>query len=98
MIRRCPRLGFTLIEMLVVLAIISILVGLLLPAVQKAREAAARTSCGNNLHQLGLAMHHYHDFYKQLPPTRLWRASATWAVLILPFVEQDNLYKQWDLT
>jgi prepilin-type N-terminal cleavage/methylation domain-containing protein/prepilin-type processing-associated H-X9-DG protein len=93
--RRC---GFTLIELLVVIAIISVLMGLLLPAVQKAREAANRMSCGNNLHQLGLAMHEYHGSYNRLPPTRYMGASATWAVLILPYLEQDNLYTKWNLS
>lgn len=94
---RCRRPGFTLVELLVVLAIISLLVGLLLPAVQKAREAANRISCANNLKQIGLAMHHYHDTQGFLPPTRLAEQQATWAVLILPYLEQDNLYRQWNL-
>jgi len=92
------RNGFTLIELLVVIAIISVLLGLLLPAVQKARESANRISCANNLKQLGLAMHQYHNVMERLPPTRLGQGYATWAVLILPYIEQDNLYRQWDLT
>src|SRR5207244_4509678 len=79
-------------------AIISVLAGLLLPAVQKAREAANRMSCGNNLHQLGLAMHMYHDTLGTLPPDRLRTGYATWAVLLLPFLEQDNLFRKWDLS
>jgi prepilin-type N-terminal cleavage/methylation domain-containing protein len=96
--RRRERGAFTLIELLVVMAVISMLVGLLLPAVQKAREAANRISCGNNLKQIGLAMHMYHDVHDRLPPTRINETSATWAVLILPQLEQDNLYRQWDLS
>jgi prepilin-type N-terminal cleavage/methylation domain-containing protein len=90
------RPAFTLVELLVVIAIIAILVGLLLPAVQAAREAANRTQCANNLHQIGMAIHLYHDVYKHLPPSRVSETEGpSWAWLILPGLEQDNLYRQW---
>jgi type II secretory pathway pseudopilin PulG len=86
----------SLVEILVVIAIIGILVGLLLPAVQAVREAANRTQCANNLHQIGLAMHLYENQYKCLPPSRLLASeSPSWAWLILPNLEQQNLYRQW---
>src|SRR5437016_5586173 len=113
--RRC---GFTLIELLVVIAIIAILIGLLIPAVQKVREAAARAQCANNLKQIGIAAHNYHDVNKRFPPAMMvaalgakntWGATPytnnpssayrnpgfgpNWAVFLLPYVEQDNLFK-----
>jgi prepilin-type N-terminal cleavage/methylation domain-containing protein/prepilin-type processing-associated H-X9-DG protein len=110
--RRSPQktVGFTLVELLVVIAIIGILVALLLPAVQAAREAARRAQCFNNLKQLALAMHNYHDVYKCFPFGHIYRGGDHdgiptndfggtgfgWGYAILPYIEQGSLYQQFD--
>lgn len=111
--QRPSRYGFTLVELLVVIAIIGVLVGLLLPAVQAAREAARRMSCSNNLKQIGLALHNYHDTFNQFPYSVMNSGSITsgsaqpapgqvrnhrgW-LLVLPFIEQQNLQEQLNLS
>jgi len=97
--RTAPRRGFTLIELLVVIAIIAVLIGLLLPAVQMVREAANRIKCSNNLKQLGLAAHNFHDVNGHFPPGIGYYPPAGCGVFgthqfhLLPYVEQDNLYR-----
>ncbi len=84
--------GFTLIELLVVIAIIAILIALLLPAVQQAREAARRIQCKNNLKQMGLALHNYHDVHSRFPMGFIKQHGTAWSAMILPQLDQTNLY------
>ncbi len=95
-----PRRAFTLVELLVVIAIIGVLIGLLLPAVQAAREAARRSSCSNNLKQVGLGIHSYHDAQKKIPPGVIGGGGwgVQWHILILPYMEQQTIYDRLDLT
>jgi len=98
------KTAFTLIELLVVIAIIGVLIALLLPAVQQAREAARRTQCRNNLKQLGLALHNYHDAHLQFPPGVQWPGGiysfprTGFAILLMPYLEQSPLYNQYNFT
>jgi len=93
---QASRSAFTLVELLVVIAIIGILVALLMPAVQAARAAARNTQCKNNLKQLGLAVHLFHDQRQALPPSRTYDHYTSWAFVILPYLEQVNLFEGWD--
>jgi len=88
--------GFTLIELLVVIAIIAVLIALLLPAVQSAREAARRAQCVNNLKQVGIAMHNYHDVIGSLPPGHRSSIAGTWQMFILPFIEGNPSYNAYN--
>ena len=101
--RARSRTGFTLIELLVVIAIIAILIALLVPAVQKVREAAARTHCQSNLKQIALGLHNYHDAQKHLPPGSVdgpfggdvWAHDrSNWLHFALPYVEQQAIWDQ----
>jgi prepilin-type N-terminal cleavage/methylation domain-containing protein/prepilin-type processing-associated H-X9-DG protein len=99
---RCRR-GFTLIELLVVIAIIGILMALLLPAIQKVREAANRMLCGSNLRQIGIALHNYYGDYNKFPPGNITEgvccstpSGTNWAIELLPYIEQDALHKRYN--
>jgi prepilin-type N-terminal cleavage/methylation domain-containing protein/prepilin-type processing-associated H-X9-DG protein len=103
----CRRVGFTLIELLVVIAIIAILIALLVPAVQKVREAAARTQCQNNLKQIGLGMHNYANVFKGFPPSRTtgdvpsapyYPYHHSWSAALLPYIEQTNTFSLYTYT
>lgn len=88
--------GFTMVELLVVIAIVGILIGMLLPAVQSVRESARRVRCKNNLHQIGLAFHDYHNSFNRFPPRR-FKFLHSWAVYLLPHIEQQKVRDLYDM-
>lgn len=94
--RNHSRRAFTIVELLVVIAVTGLLLALLLPAVQSAREAARRLMCRNNLKQIGVAMHNYHDTHRTLPPGQFGCCWGTWVVSLLPHIEQTALFEEYD--
>src|SRR5215208_5383525 len=95
--RRCgKRHGLSLVELLVAIAVIGALLALLLPAVGRSREAARRAGCLNNIKQLGLALHSYHDVHQVFPPASFRSNELSWHVHLLPFIEQQALYNQFN--
>jgi prepilin-type N-terminal cleavage/methylation domain-containing protein/prepilin-type processing-associated H-X9-DG protein len=88
--------GFSLVELLVVISIVGVLISILLPAVQSAREAARRAQCKNNLRQMGIALHHYHDVRNSFPSGSVWPNKTFWTGLILPEIEQSTIYNSLD--
>lgn len=105
LVSHCYRRAFTLIELLVTIAIIGILIAILLPAVQAARESSRRTTCLNNLHQIGVGLHHYHDVHKKFPPggiePRPWNRNGrqiAWSAFLLPFLEQASVHEKIDFS
>src|SRR5581483_11786133 len=92
------RRAFTLIELLVVIAIIAILIGMLVPAVQQVRESANRAECQNKLHQIGLAIHNYHDSFKKLPTAYVASVQLSWHVFLLPYLDLNTEFQAIDTT
>jgi prepilin-type N-terminal cleavage/methylation domain-containing protein len=95
--RKRRRAGFTLIELMVVVAIIALLAGLLLPAVQTVRELANRAACANNLKQIGLACRAYEVDRHTLPPSYVVEMGPSWMFMIMPYVEEAELFRRWDM-
>jgi prepilin-type N-terminal cleavage/methylation domain-containing protein len=93
---RVDRNGFTLIEVLVVIGVVGVLLALLLPAIQQARETARRGQCANNIRQLGLALHNYHDAHEVFPPGAILSNELSWHVFVLPMLDQGTLYSQFN--
>ncbi len=93
-----PHQAFSLIELLVVMVIIAVLIGLSVPAVQKVLEVASRVTCQSNLKQIGMAVHNYHANYQVLPPDHIRNEWATWAIIVLPYLDQEPVFRRWDVS